>query len=57
MRTTIYLAQKVGVNLARDQVLLRCLPQTGGPNHQAKHIIQWRCMQIRKVCIDAIDVA
>jgi hypothetical protein len=57
MRSTIYLAQKVGVKLARGQVLLRRLSQTGAPSHQAKHIIQSRCMQTRKAYIDAVDVA
>jgi hypothetical protein len=57
MRSIVYLAQKVGVKLARGQVLLRRLSQTGAPSHQAKHIIQSRCMQTRKAYIDAVDVA
>jgi hypothetical protein len=57
MRTTIYLAQKMGVKLAGDQVLLRCLPQTGSPRQQARHVIQYHRMRTGNVGIDACDPA
>ena len=55
MRTTIYLAQKMGIKLAGDQVLLRCLPQTGRPSHQARHVIQLRRMRAGSVGIGELD--
>gem|GEM_PF-4803765 len=57
MCTTIYLAQKMGIKLARDKVLLRCLSQTGGPSNQARHVIQSHRMRTGNVGIGELDAA
>jgi len=57
MRTTIYLAQKMGIKLVGDQVLLRCLPQTGRPTRQARHVIQSRRLRAGSVGIGKLDAA